>query len=71
MKNLKHMKTFNESDEKLNISDVSDILKNIIKNVKKKSKNKSWMGANVHTSAFEEGKGCVIKILDDILKSYQ
>jgi hypothetical protein len=70
MKDLKHIKRFNESEEKLNISDVSDSLKNIIKNVKRESKNKRWMGSNVHTSAFEEGKECVLNILEDILKNY-
>lgn len=67
----KENENLNEAENSvLNISDVSDSLKNILKTVKKKSKSKRWMGANVHISAFEEGKECVLNILEDIVKNY-
>ena len=71
MENLNNTeKTSENAGKELRISDVSDSLKKILKDVKSKSKKKKWMGANVHSSAYDEGKNDVIEILEDILKNY-
>ena len=64
MKYLKSQNQLNESN------DLNGILKNILKEVKKKSKSKYYMGADVHDSAFREGKELVIEILEETLKKY-